>query len=230
MAKLIFILGKSCSGRSTIYNGILEHVRRWIRGESVNTLTTKPEMSGDTHIDGEIHELTYTTISNEMMDDIEQGISYKYHLVKMEEDGGHRYATVLNKYVLKNKYNHTPEDVIGSDEWYTDDLRHEAYIMIGSVGSLNHMIQLFGKDNVLPIYLKTSPKLLIQRAIDKIADEDDSELYMEVCRRFIEGEMAFTPEFMEEYIDENNTIISFNSVHNVPLRNAIELVEGFINR
>lgn len=165
--KLIYIMGKSSSGKDTIYKILKQKL-------DVNTYvmyTTRPAR------EGEINGITYNFISNEEMGEYinnkkeEKVIEYRtYQTVH----GPWTYATI-------------------SDSQFEID---KDMLMLGTLESYIKVKENFeGNENIdlIPIYIEVPDNIRLKRAIEREEKEKEPK-YEELCRRFIADTKDFSEE------------------------------------
>lgn len=135
--KIIYLMGKSSSGKDTIFNVLKEKL-------DVNTYvmyTTRPMREGE--IDGE----TYNFISNENMKNYIEGKT-KYNLIEQRT-----YQTVHGPWTYAT---------IADEQFETQ----KDLLMTGTLESYNKMKQHFQKD-IIPVYIEVEDGLRLERAIKR---------------------------------------------------------------
>lgn len=194
MAKLFHLFGKSCSGKDTVYCKVLEHYK-WDKSfKPIIPYTTRPMR------EGEVQGVAYNFLTNDEMRHILDHRGDDYGVVEYRvyntEYGEWIYATILNKDILYDIKNSIPN----------------MYAIIGTVETLDPLIELFGVENVLPVYLEATPNTLLLRAMDRIIDKESVKVHLEACRRFIKDEEDFNSFSLKKYLNENNTVTSSDDV------------------
>ena len=174
--KIIYIMGKSGSGKNTVYNELIKKLNS-DKFKPIIMNTTRPMR------EGEVNGVDYNfTTAKEYLD-------YKDTDSILEE---RIYETIKGKWVyftLKNSIN----------------LAHCNYIGIGTLQSYKSLVKCYSKENVIPIYIQVpddGDRLL--RSIIR-ERENERPNYSEVCRRFIADENDFSNEKLF-YIDPYRVI------------------------
>lgn len=138
MGKIICLMGKSSTGKDTIYKRLLEdqelHLKKLI------PYTTRPIREGE-----------------------QEGIEYHFvdekHLQKLEEEGRivelRAYDTVYGVW----KYFTVREESM--------DLEKESYAVIGTLDSWNAMKGYFGEEHMLPVYVEVEDGERLSRALQE---------------------------------------------------------------
>lgn len=169
--KLIYIMGKSSSGKDTIYKILKQQL-------DVNTYvmyTTRPVREGE--VDG----VTYNFISNEEMQEYidnkkeQKVIEYRtYQTVH----GPWTYATI-------------------SDSQFETD---KDMLMLGTLESYIKVKENFeGNENVdlVPVYIEVPDNIRLKRAIEREEKEKEPK-YEEMCRRFLADTKDFSEENLQK--------------------------------
>ena len=167
MGNIYCLMGKSASGKDTIYNRLLAmeklHLRR------VVPYTTRPMRSGET--DGQ----TYVFCTEQQVADFEAAgkiIELRaYHTVY----GIWKYFTADDGQIC---------------------LAESDYLMIGTLEASEQIRDYFGTDKVCPVYVEVDDGLRLQRALDRERAQDQPK-YAEMCRRFLADEEDFSEENLE---------------------------------
>lgn len=164
MGKMIYLMGKSSSGKDTIYKHLLE----WDVGnlKKVVLYTTRPIRNGE--VEGE----EYYFIDE---------AGYR----KMEADGKIIEARVYHTYHGLWYYFTVDDGKI--------DLEHNNYLVIGTIESYLKTAEYFGKEKVIPILLELNDGIRLKRALDREMQQENPR-YQEMCRRFLADEEDFSEE------------------------------------
>ena len=167
MGNIYCLMGKSASGKDTIYNRLLAmeklHLRR------VVPYTTRPMRSGET--DGQ----TYFFCTEQQVEEFEAAgkiIELRaYHTVY----GIWKYFTADDGQIC---------------------LSESDYLMIGTLEAYEQIRDYFGAEKVCPVYVEVDDGLRLQRALDRERAQDQPK-YAEMCRRFLADEEDFSEENLE---------------------------------
>ena len=168
MGNIYCLMGKSASGKDTIYNRLLAmeklHLRR------VVPYTTRPMRSGET--DGQ----TYFFCTEQQVEEFEaagKNIELRaYHTVY----GIWKYFTADDGQIC---------------------LTESDYLMIGTLEAYEQIRDYFGAEKVCPVYVEVDDGLRLQRALDRERAQDQPK-YAEMCRRFLADEEDFSEENLEK--------------------------------
>ncbi len=167
MGKIFYILGKSSTGKDTIYKRILGDESLHLK--SVVLYTTRPIR------DGEIPDVTYHFVDEETFTRLkEEGKiieDREYHTMH----GLWRYFTVHDQEL---------------------DLEHQDYLIIGVLSSYLSIRDHFGKDAVVPIYIEVDDGIRLQRALNR-EKRPENRKFTEMCRRYLADTEDFAEEKLQ---------------------------------
>ena len=143
MSKIYYIMGKSSSGKDTIYKKVLEELTYL---KKVISYTTRPIRQGE--IDGE----EYYFVDEET-------------LAKLEKEGKvieqRSYNTVHGIW----KYFTVCDGQI--------DLKKHEYIVIGTLASYHEMCKYLGEENLVPIYIQIEDGIRLERALYRERNQEN---------------------------------------------------------
>ncbi|MGL4991648.1 MAG: guanylate kinase [Sarcina sp.] len=169
MGKIFCIMGKSSSGKDTIFRLLSEENNYGLK--EVIGYTTRPKRKNET--DG----IEYYFVNEEKLSEWEQA-------KKVIET--RCYDTIYGKWYYST-----------IDDGQIDILSSENYITISTLESFMSMKQYYGKKNVLPIYIDIDNGLRLQRALDR-EKEQLNPRYEELCRRFLADSKDFSNENLKK--------------------------------
>ena len=164
MGKLFILIGKSASGKDTVYKRLLEDPSLDLMPYA--GYTTRPIRSGEQ--DG--REYYFVTPKK---------------LKEFEEEG-----RLIEKRVYHTVHGEWCYFSVDSD--HVDLDRHD-YLYIGTLESFLPIRRYYGKDRVIPIYLQIDDGIRLQRALDRERSQE-SPRYAEMCRRFLVDEQDFSED------------------------------------
>lgn len=173
MNKIFYIMGKSSSGKDTIYNYLLGELNK-------NVLLLMPIVLHSTRPkrEGEIEGITYffeTEESYQKMKKADKILEERtYHVLTKNGEETWRYFT-SKKSIQIEKYN---------------------YLGVGTLESYKTLKAIY-KDNIIPIYIDLDDGVRLMRAINREAKQKLPN-YREVCRRFLSDSDDFSPEKLNE--------------------------------
>lgn len=168
MGKIFYLVGKSSTGKDTIYNMLKDDADLSL--EPIIRYTTRPIRDGE--MEGESYY--FETLSGyERLKGLDKIIeSQVYHTVY----GDWYYFTVDDGRI---------------------DLENHNYIVTGVLESFAGTREYFGKDKVLPIYLEVDDGVRLQRALDR-EKLPENRKFTEMCRRFLADANDFSEERIKE--------------------------------
>ena len=164
MGKIVCLMGRSSSGKDTIYKKLLEQDKVVLR--AIIPYTTRPIRAGET--DGVEYHFTDETGFRELLSQgnvIEHRVYHTYL-------GMWRYFTVADGSI---------------------DLFHHSYLLIGTLEAYTQMQAFYGANKVLPVMIELDDGELLQRALNRERAQDDPK-YEEMCRRFLADAEDFSEE------------------------------------
>lgn len=167
MGKIFCLMGKSSSGKDTIYKKLLE--LRHLTLSTIVPCTTRPIR------DGEAHGVEYFFYTEEELDKLKQ----QGKIIELRS-----YDTVHGVW----KY-------FTADDGQMD-LTHKSYLIIGTLESYVKMQDYFGREKLVPIYLYVDDGQRLQRALDRERNQKQPK-YAEMCRRFLADEKDFSQEKLD---------------------------------
>lgn len=168
MGKIFCVMGKSASGKDTIYRELLMHKELSLR--RVIPYTTRPIRDGE--VDGD----TYFFCSEKQVQELQDAgkiIELRtYHTVY----GPWKYFTV--------------------DDGQFDEQTGN-YLMIGTLETYGKIRTYFGEDRVIPIYIEVEDGERLIRAILREREQEKPK-YEEMCRRFLADAADFSEENLKQ--------------------------------
>lgn len=164
MAKIYFVLGKSCSGKDTIFQRLKNDES--LKLKTVVGYTTRPMRAGEQ--DG----VEYFFVSQE-------------RLQQLKENG---------KVIECRDYNtvHGIWSYFTVDDGQID-LDNGDYLYIGTLESYEDMVRYYGKNVVVPVYVEVETGERLWRAVNRERNQNEPK-YAELCRRFLADEEDFKEE------------------------------------
>lgn len=168
MGKIFCLMGKSSSGKDTIYKVLLD--QNEIPFQRIIPYTTRPIRSGEENG----VEYFFTD---------ENGLEMLIEQQKVVEQRA--YQTVYGIW----KYFTVDDSQI--------DFSSSNYLVIGTLESYEKLRRYYGEAFVLPIYIEVDDGLRLQRALDRERMQDKPK-YAEMCRRFLADEEDFSEERIAE--------------------------------
>lgn len=164
MGKLFYVMGKSSSGKDTIYAEMLE--RKELGLKPFIMYTTRPIRARET--DG----VQYHFVTIEKLREMQE----KGQVIELRE-----YDTVYGKWY----YFTADGDTIDMD-------RHN-YLALGTLVSFQKLRDYYGADRVVPIYIEVADGNRLARSMKRERKQAVPN-YEEVCRRFLADQKDFSEE------------------------------------
>ena len=167
MGKIVYLMGKSSTGKDTIYKHLLNSDR--VDLHTIVPYTTRPIRAGESNG----VEYFFTD---------EEGFLKLKEEGKLIEDRAYNTCLGLWRYFTVN------------DEQI--DLEHRNYVMIGTLESYNKTKEFFGEERMVPVMIELDDGIRLQRALDREKTQDTPK-YNELCRRFLADAEDFSEEKIE---------------------------------
>ena len=164
MGKIVYLMGKSSSGKDTVYKRLLEQEE--LLFHTVVLYTTRPIRAGET--DGVEYHFTDEAGFQKLMREGRVIEDRLYHTVQ----GEWRYFTVVQKGDFQEDGN---------------------YLMIGTLESYEKVRAYFGGERMVPVFIDLDDGVRLQRALDRERAQEVPQ-YEEMCRRFLADEQDFSEE------------------------------------
>lgn len=167
MGKIFYIMGKSATGKDTIYQELLE--RKELGLCRLVPYTTRPIRAKETE------GVEYHFVGEEMLREFLDG----GRVIELRE-----YNTVhgIWKYFTVDDENM--------------DLEQQDYLAIGTLVSYRKMVEYYGKDRVLPVYIEVEDGERLERALIR-EKKQTAPKYEELCRRFLADQRDFSEQNLE---------------------------------
>ena len=164
MGKIYCLMGKSSSGKDTIYKKLLKELPD--RFKTIVPYTTRPIRSGE-----------------------KDGVEYYFRTVpeykSLLEDGKIIESRVYHT-IHGDWYYFTADDG-------QINLSENDYILIMTPEGCAGLKKYFGDDKVLPIYIEVEDGLRLYRAVERERSQK-SPKYAELCRRYLADEKDFSED------------------------------------
>ena len=164
MSYIFCLMGKSASGKDTVYRRLLEEHQLGL--QRLVTGTTRPIREGE--CDGK----EYYFYTNEAYE-------------QLHADGKiiecRAYDTI---YGIWNYFTVAREEL---------DVDAQDYLTINTLEAYLQLREYFGSEHLIPIYLEVDDGLRLQRALDREKMQAEPK-YKEMCRRFLADEEDFSSD------------------------------------
>lgn len=168
MGKIFYLMGKSSSGKDTIFKKILEN--KELKLNTIILYTTRPIRAGET--DG----VEYFFVTEKEFGEFEQSGRLIEARAYDTVHGIWRYFTVDDGQV---------------------DFENKDYLVIGTLESYKRMKAYFGEKNLVPVYIDLDDGIRLLRGLTR-EQEQEMPRYAEMCRRFLADEQDFSEEKLKE--------------------------------
>lgn len=164
MGKIVCLMGKSSSGKDTVYKRLLESEK--IKLHKIVPYTTRPIRQGE-----------------------QDGVEYHF-----TDEAGYEELSKNGKVIEMRAYNTWHglwRYFTAQDEAF--DLSGASYLMIGTIETYRQVRDFYGKDAVVPVMIELDDGIRLQRALDRERGEEKPR-YEEMCRRFLADAEDFSEE------------------------------------
>lgn len=161
MSKIFMVLGKSASGKDTIFKRLKNNHTLGL--SSVVGYTTRPIRRGEK--DGE----EYRFVSRERLE----------ALIKENKVIEHRSYNTMHG--LWNYFTVDDGQI---------DIEKSNYILIGTLKAYEQIRKYYGPDVVVPLYIEVEDGLRLYRALSRERKQENPK-YSELCRRFLADDEDF---------------------------------------
>ena len=167
MGKIFYIMGKSASGKDTIYKELIEKMPKF---HSIVPYTTRPMREGE-------------------KDGVEYFFTDREELERQLASGkvieSRTYQTIAG-----------PWTYYTVDDGQFDVADDESCLMIGTLESYEKMCAYFEAGKMVPVYIEVPDGIRLLRAV-KREENQKKPNYREVCRRYLADEKDFSEENLE---------------------------------
>lgn len=168
MSKLFLIMGKSASGKDTLYKDIVARF-----GDGLGTVvpyTTRPIREGE-----------------------QEGVEYHF-ITESEMKAMDEAGKVIEKRCYQTVYG--PWYYLTADDGQID-LNRRSSILIVTPAAYGKLKDYFGAEQVVPLYVETEDGLRLARALKRERAQKNPK-YEEMCRRFLADAEDFSEEKLRE--------------------------------
>lgn len=164
MGKIFYVMGKSASGKDTIYKRLLERIPQL---KKVILYTTRPVRDGE-----------------------KDGVEY-YFTTKERLEEFRRANKLIEERTYETVYG--PWSYFTVDDGQIDLAGRNGYLMIGTLESYEKTRAYFGEDRLFPVYVEVEEGERLLRAVEREKTQKIPR-YKELCRRFLADEEDFKEE------------------------------------
>ena len=164
MGRIFYVMGKSATGKDTIYKELLN---RFPNLKTIVPYTTRPIREGE-----------------------KDGVEYHFRTIpelEVLKESGKMIEVRVYQTIAGPWYYFTMDD--GQFDLNGD----QDYLMIGTLESYEKMLQYFGGDHLVPLYIEIPDGVRLKRATDREAAQKKPN-FREVCRRYLADEDDFAEE------------------------------------
>lgn len=164
MGKIVCLMGKSSSGKDTIYKKLL--TQETVPLEAIVPYTTRPIRAGE-----------------------QNGVEYHF----TDEEGFQRLlaqGSVVEARAYDTCYGIWRYFTVADESM---DLSSHSYVMIGTLEAYDQLCSFYGTDKVLPVMIELDDGVRLQRALDREKAQDHPK-YEEMCRRYLADAQDFSEE------------------------------------
>ena len=168
MGKIFCIMGKSATGKDTIYKRLMQDDE--LRLKRIVSYTTRPIREGES----EGVEYYFTNV--ETMELLQQQGKI------IESRAYNTIHGIWHYFMVKDRQ---------------IDLNQEDYLIIGTLESFVKIRDYFGEDKVVPIYIELEDGERLTRALEREKTQNEPK-YEEMCRRFLADCQDFSSEKLKK--------------------------------
>ncbi len=168
MGRIFIVMGKSSTGKDTIYKKLLESEELHLR--TAVMYTTRPIRKAEE--DG----VEYYFVDEATLQELQMQNKIIEHRSYETIHGTWHYFTVNDEQI---------------------NLEHADYLMIGTLETYAQIREYFGKDKVIPIYLEVEDGVRLIRALRREQKQEQPK-YAEMCRRYLADEEDFSDENLQK--------------------------------
>lgn len=167
MGKIVCLMGKSSSGKDTIYKKLL--YQQEIQLKTIVPYTTRPIRDGE-----------------------KEGVEYHF----TDEEGYQKLlkqGSIIEARAYHTCYGVWRYFTVADD---AVKLERDSYILIGTLEAYTQIQKFYGVDKVVPVMIELDDGVRLQRALDREKTQDHPK-YEEMCRRFLADAEDFSEEKMQ---------------------------------
>ena len=165
MNEIVFIMGKSASGKDRIYRELSEDKALGLN--KITMYTTRPLRSGE----AEGREYHFVD------DDTAKRLENENKIIEIR-----CYDTVFGVW----KY-------FTADDGQIDLASGKRYIVIGTLEAYDKFCEYYGNEHIMPIYIEVDDGVRLIRAVKREMEQENPH-YEELCRRFLADQSDFSEE------------------------------------
>ncbi len=164
MGRIFLLMGKSTSGKDTIYKNLIADESLFLK--KVVPYTTRPQRSGET-----------------------DGVQY-FFKSEQEYQALRAKGRIIEERTYHTNYGEWRYFTVDDGQI---DLSCGDYLVIGTLESFCYIRDYFGKENVVPLLIDVEARIRLERAM-KREGKQEKPRYDEMCRRFLADEEDFSED------------------------------------
>ena len=164
MGKIFCLMGKSSSGKDTIFKKIRDD--KELNLKPIVSYTTRPKRTNETN------GVEYFFINEKGLNKFEKEDKVIEKRVYHTVHGDWYYCTINDEQI---------------------DLESNNYLLITTLESYKSLKDYFGEDKVYPLYIHVEDGIRLQRALDREKNQENPN-FDELCRRFLADNSDFSKE------------------------------------
>ena len=168
MGKIFCLMGKSSSGKDTIFKKIRDDEE--LNLKPIVSYTTRPKRTNETN------GVEYFFINEKELNKFEKEDKVIEKRVYHTVHGDWYYCTINDEQI---------------------DLESNNYLLITTLESYKSLKDYFGEDKVYPLYIHVEDGIRLQRALDREKNQENPN-FDELCRRFLADSADFSVEKLKE--------------------------------
>lgn len=205
MGKLFYVMGKSSSGKDTIYEEVLSRKELGLRPFIM--YTTRPIRAKET--DG----VQYHFVTEEKL----RWMQEKGQVIELRE-----YDTVYGKW-----YYFTADG-------NTVDMDRYNYLALGTLVSFQKLRAYYGEERVVPVYIEVDDGRRLERALKRERKQPVPQ-YEEMCRRFLADQKDFSEEkirgagITRRFCNDDDRQVCMDEVAAFIAREIASVAQGSLN-
>ena len=168
MGKIFCLMGKSSSGKDTIFKKLLQDQELFLK--PIITYTTRPIRQNES-----------------------QGLEYYF----VTEESLTKYRN-MKKIIEQRVYNtvNGKWSYCTLDDGQIDLSQNNYYLLIGTLESYKNLQEYFGSSKVIPLYVEVDDGVRLERALERERQQLYPN-YEELCRRFLADSHDFSNQKLE---------------------------------
>lgn len=167
MSKIFIVIGKSATGKDTIFKELIQRTRGQLK--TIVPYTTRPIRTGET-----------------------EGMEYHFVTAK-ERDRLREQGKIIEERIYQTVFGEWA--YFTADDGQID-LNADSYIMISTLEGYESLVGYFGSEHVVPVYIEVEDGERLNRAVTRERAQIKPK-YEELCRRFLSDQEDFKEENLE---------------------------------